>query len=115
MKALRLAAAAILLAAAGSVAAQPEDGQTAEGQAAAEPAAGEQPAAAQAATNPAKRICKTEKMTGSLTRVRRTCLTQSQWDRLAEGTRDGVDDIQRDANQSQAINACRGAIAGCVG
>ena len=31
-----------------------------------------------------KKICKNEKITGSLTRVRRVCLTQREWDRLAE-------------------------------
>ena len=38
-----------------------------------------------------KKVCKSEKVTGSLTRVRRTCLTQREWDRLAEVTRKGVE------------------------
>lgn len=50
-----------------------------------------------------KRICKTEKVTGSLTRVRRTCLTQREWDRLAEITRRNVNELERDANQSEAL------------
>lgn len=50
-----------------------------------------------------KRICKSEKMTGSLTRVRRTCLTQREWDRLAEGTRKGIDNLERDSNRALAI------------
>ncbi|HEY6816483.1 MAG TPA: hypothetical protein VI168_13160 [Croceibacterium sp.] len=55
--------------------------------------------AAEQAEQPAreKKICKSEKMTGSLTRVRRTCLTQAEWDRLAEGSRDNVNDIVRDS------------------
>ena len=57
-----------------------------------------------------KKICKTEKVTGSLTRVRRTCLTQREWDRLAEVTRRGVDGLERDANQSEGLrnNSFRG-------
>jgi len=50
-----------------------------------------------------KRICKNEKITGSLTRVRRVCLTQREWDRLAEGTRKNVNDLDRDANQRQSF------------
>lgn len=50
-----------------------------------------------------KRICKTEKITGSLTRVRRTCLTQREWDRLAEITRRGVNELERDANQAESL------------
>ena len=45
-----------------------------------------------------KRICKSEKITGSLTRVRRTCYTQREWDRLAEIARRDQDLITRDAN-----------------
>ena len=47
-----------------------------------------------------KRICKSEKITGSLTRVRRTCYTQREWDRLAEIARRDQDLITRDANQT---------------
>ena len=53
-----------------------------------------------------KRICKSEKITGSLTRVRRSCYTQREWDRLAEIARRDVDLITRDANQgyNDAVN-----------
>ena len=53
-----------------------------------------------------KRICKSEKITGSLTRVRRVCYTQREWDRLAEIARRDVDLITRDANQgyNDAVN-----------
>jgi hypothetical protein len=56
-----------------------------------------------------KKICRTKKMTGSLTRRTRTCLTQAQWDRLAEGARKNVDNLARDANQAQ------GALSGGTG
>ena len=49
-----------------------------------------------------KRICKSEKITGSLTRVRRTCYTQREWDRLAEIARRDHDLITDDANQKYA-------------
>jgi hypothetical protein len=58
---------------------------------------------------PEKKICKTRKMTGSLTRRTRTCLTQAQWDRLAEGARKNIDSLARDANQAQ------GALSGGTG
>ena len=47
-----------------------------------------------------KRICKSEKITGSLTRVRRTCYTQREWDRLAEIARRDQDLHTRDANHT---------------
>ena len=46
-----------------------------------------------------KKICKTEKITGSLTRVRRMCLTQAEWARLSEITQKQVDDLERDGEQ----------------
>jgi predicted secreted protein len=45
-----------------------------------------------------KKICKSEKMTGSLTRVRRTCMTQREWDQVAEASRRGVNDLDRQQN-----------------
>jgi hypothetical protein len=51
-----------------------------------------------------KKICKSEKLTGSLTRVRRTCLTQAQWDDLAESTRRSVRGIVDDANRTHAAS-----------
>ena len=47
-----------------------------------------------------KKVCKSEKITGSLTRVRRTCMTQAEWDRLAQGSRDGVDGMVRDSGRT---------------
>jgi len=82
MKTLGIVAAAMLM--------------TATGAAAEEPQAEEKPAKE-------KKICRTEKMTGSLTRVRRTCLTQREWDQLAAGTRRNVDRLTRDANQVEAL------------
>ena len=44
-------------------------------------------------------------MTGSLTRVRRVCLTESEWRRLSEVTRKGVDDVVRSASQTGGSGA----------
>jgi len=84
MKILCIAASALVMTATGALAAGPQAEQP------------EQPAKQE------KKVCKSEKVTGSLTRVRRTCMTQAQWDRLAEGTRDNVDDIIRDAARGTA-------------
>lgn len=75
-----LAAAAAMVLATGALAAEPE---------------------AQEASKE-KKVCKSEKMTGSLTRVRRICMTQKQWDELALSTQRGLDDLARDANRAQA-------------
>ncbi|WP_336977496.1 hypothetical protein [Altererythrobacter fulvus] len=44
-----------------------------------------------------KMICKSEKVTGSRTKVRRTCMTQTQWDELAASTKKGLDEMGRNA------------------
>ena len=49
-----------------------------------------------------KKICRTEKMTGSLTRVRRICLTAEQWNDLRHRTQQSFQD---------KVN---GASGGCV-
>jgi hypothetical protein len=85
MKILAIAAAAIALAATGAVAAEPKaDDAKQEKQ--------------------EKKVCKSEKMTGSLTRVRRICMTQREWDQVAEASRRGVNDLDRQQN----INAGSG-------
>lgn len=81
-KSLGVVAAAVLVASTGAFSAQPQSDQAAKQE---------------------KKVCKTQKMTGSLTRVQRTCLTQAEWDRLAEGTRRNIDTIDRDANQREAL------------
>ncbi|WEK47117.1 MAG: hypothetical protein P0Y56_02190 [Candidatus Andeanibacterium colombiense] len=44
-----------------------------------------------------KVICRTDKMTGSRTRVRRTCMTRAQWDDLAAKTKKGLDEFNGSA------------------
>jgi tryptophan 2,3-dioxygenase len=94
----RIFLTAMFLAAAGSAAAQDAQQEQA-------PQQGQAAAQEQNGRDPDKRVCKTEKITGSLTRVRRTCMTQREWDQLAQSTRDDVEDISRDANRGIVNNA----------
>lgn len=64
------------------------------------------------AAKPEKKVCKSEKMTGSLTRVKRTCLTAAQWDELAERTRKGVNDLTGLASRSDRQSLNTGAAQG---
>ena len=50
-----------------------------------------------------KKICKSEKITGSLTRVRRICLTEAEWKALHDQTRDDVAKMQGRAAGGQCI------------
>ena len=51
----------------------------------------------QAQPDPQKKICKTERTTGSLTRSRRICMTRAEWDQLSRDTQKDLADIQRNA------------------
>jgi hypothetical protein len=44
-----------------------------------------------------KKICRTERTTGSLVAQRRICMTRAEWDKLAAETKRDVEDIQRNA------------------
>jgi hypothetical protein len=44
-----------------------------------------------------KKICRTEKVTGSLARKRRTCMTQKEWDELAARTKQSLDEYTGNA------------------
>ncbi len=79
------------------------------------------PAATQEeAPKPEKKICRTERLTGSLTRSSRTCLTQAQWDQVNEQNSKSINDLvqgqcQRRPDELQPpgrpIAAARGAAA----
>ena len=79
MSTIRLAAAAFTVAFA--VAAGPGDAQD----------------AAEAAKEE-KKICRTEKATGSLTRRTRICMTAAQWREFHSRTKKGVDEMQNSAS-----------------
>ena len=57
-------------------------------------------AAPQAESEPRreKKICRTEKATGSLTRRTRICMTEAQWRELNNRTRRGVDEMNSAAS-----------------
>jgi invasion protein IalB len=70
-----------------------------------------QAAPAEAAPKEEKKICRSERATGSLTRVNRICMTKAEWDQLAESTRKNIGDISRQAG----TNTSGGASAGPAG
>jgi len=86
MRKVYLASAALLLMAAGAISAQ--EVQVGSGD----------DAAAQE-----KKICRSQRMTGSLTRTTRICLTKAQWDELNTRTRKSVDDISRGGSRPDAV------------
>lgn len=45
-----------------------------------------------------KKVCRTERVTGSLVNQRRICMTRAEWDRLALETKKDLDNIQRNSN-----------------
>lgn len=48
-----------------------------------------------------RKICRTERVTGSLTRRSRICLTQAQWREVHDRTRKGVDEMNGSASGSE--------------
>jgi hypothetical protein len=99
-------AAAALVTTTGAFAADPaSDNSVAERVATATPA--EQGAtAAEAGAEPQeeKKICRTERATGSLTRRTRVCLTAAQWREVNAKTYRGVTEMQGSASGSQEVN-----------
>ena len=68
-------------------------GAVALGFAAAAVAAPPQEQGAQAEPAPERKICRTEQVTGSLTRRTRICLTEAQWREVHARTKKGLDDF----------------------
>ena len=50
-----------------------------------------------------KKICRTERATGSLTRRTRICMTEAQWRELNSRTYKGVSEMQGEASGGQAV------------
>lgn len=99
----------LLLAATGAMAAPPAEEAAPAEQAATSPTA---PTNAQAnAEEPAdeKKICRTERATGSLTRRTRVCMTAAQWREINARTYRGVSEMQGSASGSQAVQNNPGA------
>lgn len=106
----------ILLASASVSAAQPEEAQPVEAAAAAEQAASAAPSATTGAAEAPKeerKICRTEKATGSLTRRNRICMTAAQWREIYDNTRRGVGEMQGSGSGGyecvmNGMGACQG-------
>ena len=70
------------------------------------------PPAAPDGTKQEKKICKTERMTGSLTRRSRICLTEAQWREVNNRTRKGVDEM---VSTASGAPKCLAGAAGGIG
>lgn len=90
-------ASAVLLIASATIAAAPAE-QPASDDGAAEGAATGVHANAEAE----RKVCRTEKATGSLTRRTRICLTAAQWREINDRTRRGVDEMVGGASGAQS-------------
>ena len=64
------------------------------------------------ATKKEKKVCRTERSTGSLTRSRRICMTQAEWDELSRSTKQDIDDMQRHGGAIPRVQGGMGATAG---
>ena len=83
-----------LLATTGVVAAQPtEPAGPAEQAAAASPSAATAAVEGDGEPQPEKKICRSSKVTGSLTRRSRICMTEAQWREVNDRTRRGMDEM----------------------
>jgi hypothetical protein len=100
-------AAAAMMFAGSAIAAPPSDegAESAEQAVAAKPSEQAAPAAADAGTEAQeeKKICRTERATGSLTRRTRVCMTATQWREINSSTYKGVSEMQGSASGSQAV------------
>ena len=111
-----LLAAVTLLAATGAWAAQPETQARSTGAAVSTaplPASAAVSDAGQAVPEEQRKICRTERATGSLTRRNRICLTAAQWREVQDRTRRGVGELQGSASGgNQCTIDPRGACQG---
>ena len=98
-------AAGLLVTGTGAIAAPPGADETAERAATSAPAeqASTEAADTDAAPQEEKKVCRTERATGSLTRRTRVCLTAAQWRDVNARTYKGVTEMQGTASGSQAI------------
>jgi hypothetical protein len=111
MKSVVLAASIMLSATAVMAAPASGDAPSTEASGATGQAAPPSDAAVQAPEQERK-ICRTDKATGSLTRRNRICLTAAQWREVQDRTRRGVGELQGSASGgkecvSDAFGGCR--------
>ena len=62
-----------------------------------------------------KKICRTSKMTGSLTRRTRICMTEAEWRELANRTRRGLDELVGGASGAPKCISAMDAACGAPG
>ena len=62
-----------------------------------------------------KKICRTSKMTGSLTRRTRICMTDAEWRELANRTRRGLDELVGGASGAPKCISAMDAACGAPG
>jgi hypothetical protein len=98
---LTVLASGLLLAATGAVAAPPAEDSSPVEQATQSPTASSQVSEEQPAEE--KKICRTERATGSLTRRTRVCMTAAQWREINAKTYKGVSEMQGSASGGQAV------------
>lgn len=60
-----------------------------------------------------RKICRTERATGSLTRQHRICMTKAEWAELEASTHRGVGQMQRGAAGGQCVSSNPMTGAGC--
>jgi len=85
------------------LAAAPQSGEPQAG-----PAAQTEVADAEAEPAEEKKICRTERMTGSRTRRTKICLTQAEWREVHDRTREDIGDMQRSVRPGQAAPSMPG-------
>ncbi len=68
------------------------------------------PAVAEAPAKPEPKICKKQKLTGSLTKVSKICMTRTEWDKVRAQTKQAIDDYGRNNTlAAQAKNPMGGS------
>lgn len=72
-------------------------------------ASAEEAATSQQAPQEEKKICRTDRATGSLTRRTRVCMTAAQWRELNSRTQKGVGEMQGVGSGGQTVQNNQGA------
>lgn len=98
MKFHLIAATALLVGSTAVLAQEGEDGEERAPDPTATAAQAEEEAAAEEEPDPGEEVvCRTERVTGSLTRRTRTCMTRNEWNGIHDRTRDELNLMGRNA------------------
>lgn len=102
---MAIAAAISLAAMSGASAQEPDSAEAAQAeQSEQDPPAEEAPPEEELSEEDLQIVCRTERVTGSLTRRRRTCLTRAEWAELERNYGQSHSDMTRNAS---GANVCR--------